>query len=229
MADAEERLDADSDGHAEAQVIAETTEPIDPAIGVTDPSDTDPSDTDPSSDADASVDAGSDGDDGSDEDGGSQDDPLVSLPRTVDDGSASAFDAVARERDEYLDALRRVQADFENFRKQALKRQGDAIEHATGRLVEGLLPVFDACDAGIEHGDEGVTAIASTLLGVLERAGLERLDPLGEPFDPNAHEAVLHEPDDAGASDGPVVAEVLRPGFRWKDRTLRAAMVKVRG
>lgn len=148
----------------------------------------------------------------------------------LDDGSAGAFDAVARERDEYLDALRQLQADFENFRKQALKRQGDAIEHATGRLVEQLLPVFDACDAGIEHGDEGVTAIFTTLLGVLERAGLERLDPAGEPFDPNAHEAVLHEPaDDADEIDGPVVAEVMRPGYRWKDRTLRAAMVKVKG
>lgn len=142
----------------------------------------------------------------------------------------SVLDATAKERDEYLDALRQLQADFENFRKQALKRQGDAIEHASGRFIEELLPVFDACDAGIEHGDEGVTAIFTTLLGVLEKQGLERLDPLGEPFDPNAHEAVLHEPatDDSGA-DGPVVAEVMRPGYRWKDRTIRAAMVKVRG
>lgn len=147
----------------------------------------------------------------------------------VDDGTADAFDAVARERDEYLDALRQLQADFENFRKQALKRQGDAIEHATGRLVEELLPVLDACDAGIEHGDEGVIAIFTALLGVLEKVGLERLDPVDAPFDPNAHEAVLHEPAEDGEGDGPVVVEVMRPGYRWKERTLRAAMVKVKG
>ncbi|HET8930414.1 MAG TPA: nucleotide exchange factor GrpE [Acidimicrobiales bacterium] len=144
------------------------------------------------------------------------------------DSDTGGADEIARERDEYLDALRQLQADFENFRKQTLRRQGDAIEHATGRLVEDLLTVLDACDAGVEHGDEGVVAIFATLLGVLEKAGLERLDPLGEPFDPNAHEAVLHEPDDEGG-DGPTVAEVLRPGYRWKERTLRAAMVKVRG
>lgn len=178
-------------------------------------------------DASGSDEGASDGD--ADGDGEVTAEPIPATG-AVDDGTAGAFDAVARERDEYLDALRQLQADFENFRKQALKRQGDAIEHATGRLVEQLLPVFDACDAGIEHGDEGVTAIFTTLLGVLERAGLERLDPAGEAFDPNAHEAVLHEPaDDAEEIDGPVVAEVMRPGYRWKDRTLRAAMVKVKG
>ncbi len=137
-------------------------------------------------------------------------------------------DEISRERDEYLDALRQLQADFENYRKQALRRQGEAREHATGRLVEELLTVLDACDAGIEHGDDGVTAIFTSLLGVLEKAGLERLDPLNEPFDPNAHEAVMHEPDGEGA-EGPMVVDVLRPGYRWKERTLRAAMVKVRG
>lgn len=137
-----------------------------------------------------------------------------------------ADEQVVRERAEYLDALRRLQADFENYRKRALKQQGDAIEFATGRLVEDLLPVLDACEAGIEHGDEGVTAIFTALLGTLERIGLKRLDPVGQPFDPNTHEAVLHEP---GEGDEPVVAEVMRPGYLWKERVLRAAMVKVRG
>lgn len=159
-------------------------------------------------------------------------------PREVTTDPESGFlgaafggaDDLARERDGYLDALRRLQADFENYRKQTLRRQGEQIDYATGRLVEDLLAVLDACDAGIEHGDEGVNAIFVTLLGVLEKSGLERLDPLGEPFDPNTHEAVLHEPAAEGDdADGPTVVEVLRPGYRWKERTLRAAMVKVRG
>lgn len=137
-----------------------------------------------------------------------------------------ADEQVVRERAEYLDALRRLQADFENYRKRAFKQQSDAIELATGRLVEDLLPVLDACEAGIVHGDEGVTAVFTALLGTLERAGLERLDPIGQPFDPNAHEAVLHEP---GEGDEPEVAEVMRTGYLWKGRVVRAAMVKVRG
>lgn len=191
---------------AGASEVDPDTEIVDAEV-VPDEPDVDPDEPDAEADADADADA-------------------EDLP----DDPGGVFDATARERDEYLAALRQVQADFENYRKQALKRQGDAIEHATGRLIEELLPVFDACDAGIEHGDQGVTAIFTTLLGVLEKQGLERLDPLGEPFDPNAHEAVMHEP--AGEDDdaaGPVVVEVMRPGYRWKERTLRAAMVKVRG
>ena len=154
-------------------------------------------------------------------------DPGEPAEEAVDDElELNADEQVVRERAEYLDALRRLQADFENYRKRALKQQGDAIEFATGRLVEDLLPVLDACEAGIEHGDEGVTAIFTALLGTLERIGLKRLDPVGQPFDPNTHEAVLHEP---GEGDEPVVAEVMRPGYLWKERVLRAAMVKVRG
>ncbi len=146
------------------------------------------------------------------------------------DAPQAAAEGVERERDDYRDALIQLQADFENFRKRSLKQQGDAIEHATGRLVEELLPVLDACDAGIEHGDDGVTAIFASLLGVLEKAGLQRLDPIDQPFDPNAHEAVMHEPAaEADEDHGPVVAEVMRAGYVWKGRTLRAAMVKVRG
>lgn len=148
----------------------------------------------------------------------------------VDDADAEVVDdaTVAQERDEYLDALRRMQADFENYRKRSMKQQADSVDYATGRIVEDLLPVLDACEAGVEHGDDGVTAVFAALLGALEKSGLARVDPLGEPFDPNSHEAVLHEPSD-DEIDGPVIAEVMRPGYIWKGRVLRAAMVKVRG
>jgi molecular chaperone GrpE len=66
------------------------------------------------------------------------------------------------------------------------------------------------------------------LVGVLERSGLTRIEPSGEPFDPNAHDAVLHEAaDDPDAA--PTVVEVLRPGYAWKGRVIRPAMVKVKG
>lgn len=137
--------------------------------------------------------------------------------------------ALERERDEHLDHLRRVQADFENYRKRTIAQQGEVAERANESLVGQLLPVLDACDAAVQHGAEDVAPVQAQLVDTLTKAGLERLDPAGEPFDPNFHEAVMHEPAEDGAEGGPVVAEVLRTGYTWKGRVLRPAMVKVRG
>jgi molecular chaperone GrpE len=92
-------------------------------------------------------------------------------------------------------------------------------------MAEAILPVLDACEAAFAHGVQGVESIWSALIGVLQKQGLEALDLAGQPFDPAVAEAVIHEPGDGE----PVVAEVLRTGYRWKGRVLRAAMVKVRG
>ncbi len=137
--------------------------------------------------------------------------------------------ALERERDDYLDQLRRVQADFENYRKRTLAQQGEVAERANESLVGQLLPVLDACDAAVQHGAEDVAPVQAQLVDTLEKAGLERLEPAGEPFDPNFHEAVMHEPAGDGDEGGSVVAEVLRTGYTWKGRVLRPAMVKVRG
>jgi molecular chaperone GrpE len=135
---------------------------------------------------------------------------------------------VARERDEYLDALRRLQADFENYKKRMLRQQTEHLERAAQSLVEKLLPVFDTTDLAVAHGGgEEVKQIWTALFDTLEREGLERIDPLNVAFDPTVHEAVAHEPGDG--SGQPEVVEVLRAGYRWKGRVLRPAMVKVRG
>jgi molecular chaperone GrpE len=134
--------------------------------------------------------------------------------------------ALARERDEYLDALRRLQADFENYKKRMLKQQTDYLERAAVSLVEKLLPVLDTVDLAVAHGGgEAVEQIWTALNDTLAQEGLERIDPLGDPFDPTQHDAVLHEPGDGEAQ----VADVMRAGYRWKGRVLRPAMVKVRG
>jgi molecular chaperone GrpE len=133
------------------------------------------------------------------------------------------------QRDEYLALARQVQADFENFRKRTLKQQTDAASGAAARLVEGLLPVLDACDNAVLHGVEGVAPVHRQLLDVLGKAGLEVVATEGSAFDPNVHEAVLHEPADDGEGGAePRIVEVLRTGYLWQGRTLRAAMVKVR-
>lgn len=132
------------------------------------------------------------------------------------------------ERNEYLDALRRNQADFENYRKRVAKQQADDVARAAEWLVEQLLHVLDACDGAITHGATEVEPIYASLLGTLEKQGLERIDPTGDAFDPHRHEAVMHEPateDD----DGTMVSAVMRAGYAWKGRVVRPAMVKVRG
>jgi molecular chaperone GrpE len=128
------------------------------------------------------------------------------------------------EREQYLDAYRRAQADFENYRKHAQKRQDDAVVRALGSFVEKLLPVLDACDAALAHGASEVEPVLAALYGALGKEGLERIDPKGMPFDPAEAEAVVHEPGEGGEQ---VASEVLRAGYRWRGRVLRPAMVKV--
>jgi molecular chaperone GrpE len=151
----------------------------------------------------------------------------VELVEDVQDVLAELnIDEVIKERDEFKDIALRVQADFENYRKRAAVQLTDEVDRSTGRIVEAMLPVLDACEAAVAHGVEGVENIWSSLLGTLQKSGLEALDLQGQPFDPAQAEAVLHEEGDGGEA---VVVEVLRTGYRWKGRVLRAAMVKVKG
>ncbi|MEN3314655.1 MAG: molecular chaperone GrpE [Acidimicrobiaceae bacterium] len=132
--------------------------------------------------------------------------------------------SLVAERDDYLEQLRRVTADFDNYRKRMLKQQSEQVERAAESLVEKLLDPLDTFDLALAHG-EGFDQVHLKFLTVLQKEGLQRIDPLGKPFDPNEADAVAHE----DADDGPVVSEVLRLGYRWKGRVLRPAMVKVRG
>jgi molecular chaperone GrpE len=156
-------------------------------------------------------------------------------PRVLVDAEAAAVEAdidlasLAKQRDDYLDALRRLQADFENYKKRMVRQQTEHLERAAEQLVTKLLPVFDTADLAIAHGGgEEVKQVWTALFDALEREGLERIDPVGVTFDPTVHDAVSHEPGDSGP-EGPEVVEVMRAGYRWKGRVLRPAMVKVKG
>ena len=146
----------------------------------------------------------------------------------VEESATTEFsiEDVVKERDEFKDIALRVQADFENYRKRAATQMSDELDRALGKLVEQLLPVLDACEAAVAHGVEGVEQVWSSLIGALQKQGLEALDLAGKPFDPALADAVMHE---EGDGSEPVVLEVLRTGYRWKGRVLRAAMVKVKG
>jgi molecular chaperone GrpE len=134
------------------------------------------------------------------------------------------LERVTLARDEFRDAYQRAAADFDNFRKLSQRRIEDEVTRTSGALVERLLPVLDACDGALAHGATEVEPIASALLGVLEKEGLVRVDPIGEVFDPTVAEAVVHEPGDGGEH---IVSEVMRAGYTWQGRVLRPAMVKV--
>jgi molecular chaperone GrpE len=132
---------------------------------------------------------------------------------------------IAAERDEYLDLARRVQAEFENYKRRVDQQRVEQRERAAEQLVTELLPVLDAGEAAVAQGMADVAPIHVQLLTTLEKLGLSRVVDVEVEFDPNVHEAVLHEEGDGGA---PVVAELLRAGYLWNSRVLRPAMVKVR-
>jgi molecular chaperone GrpE len=138
----------------------------------------------------------------------------------------SDLERVTVERDEYLDALQRLKAEFDNHRRRVDEQRGEVAAQAAAGLVDRILPVLDACEAALAHDAEAVQPIADALTEALAKEGLEVIAPQGEVFDPNLHEAVMHE---AGDDPEQVVTEVLRTGYSWNGRVLRAAMVKVRG
>jgi len=139
---------------------------------------------------------------------------------------SSDITALSAERDQFKDIAVRLQADFENYRKRVARDAAAAELRGVSRLARELLPVLDACEAAFAHGAEQVEPIWSALIGALQKQGLEAMDIQGKPFDPTEADAVMHEEGDV---DEPIVAEVMRTGYRWKGRVLRPAMVKVKG
>ncbi len=154
----------------------------------------------------------------------SPDPELAEVEQEIEQDIAS----IAQQRDEYLALAQRLQAEFENYKKRYGKQLVDETQRAVGRVIENMLPVLDAFDNAIIHGIEGVSPIYKALVDVLQKEGLEVIATDGVEFDPNLHEAVLHEPAGEG-DDQPMVSETLRTGYSWKGRVLRPAMVKVRG
>ena len=150
------------------------------------------------------------------------------------DADAAVLEAVElagrleAERDEYLDLARRVQADFENYKRRVDQQNVELRARAAEQLARELLPVLDAGEAASVQGMQDAAAIYSQLLSTLEKQGLARVAESDVEFDPNIHEAVMHE---EGESEGEaaVVTEILRTGYLWNDRVLRPAMVKVLG
>lgn len=127
---------------------------------------------------------------------------------------------------ELLGDLQRVQADFANYRKRALRDQESAGERAKALVVVQLLPVLDDLDRARSHGDletSPLKAVGDKLEAALSGLGLVAFGVEGEPFDPSLHEAVQHE----GEGSDPVIGHVMRRGYRLGEHVLRHALVGV--
>jgi molecular chaperone GrpE len=147
---------------------------------------------------------------------------------TLDDQLA----ALAAERDEYLDLARRVQADFENYRKRAAREQERLVAHAHERLVRELLPILDDLERAVEAAErheeaqlvEGVKLVEQSLRNALRKEGLVEIETDGA-FDPHVHEALLTQP--SGDVEPGSVLEVVQRGYRVGDKVVRPARVIV--
>lgn len=145
------------------------------------------------------------------------------------------LDLVKRQAAEHLDDLKRLKAEFENYRKRVVKEQTALVERASQVLVEKLMPVLDNFELALIAADRtkdyeplvrGVEIVYGELMDLLHKEGLAKIEAVGKPFDPTQHEAVL-EVGEGPAEGDPVVAEVVRNGYTLKGKVLRPAMVKV--
>jgi molecular chaperone GrpE len=138
---------------------------------------------------------------------------------------------VAKERDDYLDALQRLKAEFDNYRKRVARDQQELAARAHERLVKELVPVLDdlerALEAASQHEEakleEGVRLVQRALADALAREGLKEIDTEGR-FDPHTQEALLSQPSEA--EEGTVI-QVLQKGYTLGDRVLRPARVVI--
>jgi molecular chaperone GrpE len=151
--------------------------------------------------------------------------------------------AKAEKADEYLELAQRTQADFENYRKRAMREAAAAQERGVVKLAKELLPAVDNLDRALEAaeaagvGDDaqagndasplvsGIRLVHADVIAALARVGIEPFSPEGEPFDPQRHEAVAQQPVE-GADPGTVV-EVYQRGYRRGDTVVRPARVIV--
>jgi molecular chaperone GrpE len=137
----------------------------------------------------------------------------------------------AAERDQYLALAQRTQADFENYRKRVARDAVQAQERGVAKLAKELLPALDNLDRAIDAAEAedpllaGVRLVRSELSAALARLGIEAFAPLGEPFDPNLHEAVAQQPVEGAVSGA--VAEVFQNGYRMGETIIRPARVLV--
>ena len=123
----------------------------------------------------------------------------------------------------YLNQMKKMQADFINFKKRAEKEKIEVVTHSNRELIGILLDVLDNLERAAENGDEGITLIYKQFRGILEKEGLEEIDT-SRTFDPYYHEVVAVE--DADCEED-TITEVFQKGYLLKNKVLRHTKVKI--
>ncbi|MFZ3019919.1 MAG: nucleotide exchange factor GrpE [Minisyncoccia bacterium] len=153
-----------------------------------------------------------------------------------EDGEGNEMPQVARLKEklksaeekakEYLDNWQRAQADFVNLRKRDEEELKNSKAWAEASFIKEILPVVDSLEKAIEAGNKENEAILGQFMAILKRLGVSLIEPTGEPFDPNLHEAIKTEETNDSKKDH-TVASVMQKGFSLNGKVLRPAMVSV--
>jgi molecular chaperone GrpE len=161
------------------------------------------------------------------------DEPMTDLPDAPAPSVSSELGDLQRERDDYKDRLLRKSAEFDNYRKRIERERREQADQSVVDLLQDLLLIVDDFDRAltVDAGDsasayrKGVELIHGKLHDLLRKQGITPIVSLGADFDPNLHQAVVHE-ESPEHREGEVIGE-LRKGYMMNDRLLRPAMVKV--
>jgi molecular chaperone GrpE len=156
-------------------------------------------------------------------------DPVAVKPTDVD--AASETEKLKAERDALLDRLARLQAEFDNARKRGVREQQDFREYAAADVIRNFLPILDSFERALKAAADstdfrnGIELIYRQFQDALQKIGVQPIPAIGQPFDPRVHEAV-EMVDTTEVPDHHVLDELQR-GYKYKDRLLRPAMVRV--
>ena len=159
--------------------------------------------------------------------------PIPITGKAADESAASEMERLRAERDALLDRLARLQAEFDNARKRAVREQQEFREYAAADVIKNFLPILDSFERALKAGGDsssndfrnGIELIYRQFQDALQKIGVQPIVSVGQPFDPRVHEAV-EMVDTTEVPDHHVLDELQR-GYKYKERLLRPAMVRV--
>ncbi len=155
---------------------------------------------------------------------------LMEDKKTKKDDKKKEMEETKKKLEEYTEMLQRLQADYENFRKRAEKEKKESSQYASAHLIIKLLPALDSFEMALKNKDsdsgkfaKGMELVYAQLYSVLKEEGLQKIEALGDKFDPYRHEVLMQE---ASEKDG-IVLEEFQKGYMFRDRIIRHSKVKV--
>lgn len=160
----------------------------------------------------------------------------IPIKETVEEKSEFEIrvEQLEKENEALTDSLKRLAAEYDNFRKRTIREKDDIYKNATSSLIEAFLPVIDSMEmakSSVENNAEkaalkkGIELVFRQFKEVLEKLDIDEIESLGEDFDPELHNAIMHITDEAFGENE--IVEVLQKGYIFKDKVIRHSIVKV--